>query len=257
MLANLNIILAQPRFPENIGMVARACANMGCNSLSLVNPELYIPSKALPLATTQGDKILKNMLIFSTIGEAISDSHCAWCATARLGGWRKIAFSPWKAAQSIVESINNGKKVSIVFGPEDKGLTNEEISRLDHIIHIPCATGATSLNLAQAVLIVLYECRKAALESPKKRECDKTPNTVSLGQLALLEDKLRRILARYGCFNGKNSSCAFIRWHNMLTRAELRQHEFDALMGLMRQMENMAPVSSPDNSLSGPAEPLQ
>lgn len=240
MLADsVSIILVKTRFPENIGMAARACANMGCRSLSLVAPELWDKNKAAPLATSQGLPLLENIRIFSTLAEAIKDCHIVFGTTARLGGWRREIVSPHQAAAEIQNGIPENQKASIVFGPEDKGLTNEEIASCGKLIHIKTAWECGSLNLAQSVLIVLYELFQQTLAA----QFQPAPHSVSdkiigHGELTLLENRLKTIISDLDGMHGKNSEYYFLQWHALLERARLRRHEYDAFMGLCRQIEN-------------------
>lgn len=240
MLADpVSIILVKTRFPENIGMAARACANMGCRSLSLVAPELWDKNKAAPLATSQGLPLLENIKIFSTLAEAIKDCHVIFGTTARLGGWRREIVSPAQAATEILEGIPQNQKAAIIFGPEDKGLTNAEIASCGKLIHIKTAWDCGSLNLAQAVLIALYELFQLSLEIQFKPETKPVPEKIiGHAELTLLENRLKKIIQEVDGMQGKNSEYYFLQWHSMLERGRLRRHEFDAFMGLCRQIEN-------------------
>lgn len=236
MLGNLTLVLVKTRFPENIGMAARACANMGCPNILLVAPERYEFEKAKPLATTKGAKILKNLKVFPTLRDALSGFHSAFCATARNGGWRKNPLYPWDAARQIIAEINQNRKVALVLGPEHQGLTNKELAIASGIIHIP-TVDLSSLNLAQAALLLLYECLKeaknfsGAINAPKQ--------WLSLDKLAILEENFQGLLKKLHCLQGKNQDYAFIQYHQLLARLHLRENEFAALMGLCRQLENM------------------
>ena len=115
---NIQVVLVAPRFPENIGMAARACGNMGVNRLALVNPELWPePScartgetpeasspyleKALSLATSAGRGIVENAKVFNSLAAALSGSSLSIGATARTGGWRQGILTPAQAAELV------------------------------------------------------------------------------------------------------------------------------------------------------------
>ncbi|MEF2808254.1 MAG: TrmH family RNA methyltransferase, partial [Desulfovibrio sp.] len=89
LLHGVRVVLVNTRFPENVGMAVRACANMGCSELTLVTPEMWIPEKAAPLATAKGAPLLSRVKVVSSLAEAIGDCHLILATTARTGGWRK------------------------------------------------------------------------------------------------------------------------------------------------------------------------
>lgn len=162
----LQVVLVGTRFPENIGMAARACANMGVSRLSLVAPEWWDLEKARPLATAQGEALLHQITVFPDLASAVADSALVIGTTARTGGWRQEILRPAQAARETLAVLRRSAPVSIVFGPEDRGLNNEDIQQCQRLVCIP-TSDAASLNVAQAVLLLLYECRTAALEQPQ------------------------------------------------------------------------------------------
>ena len=89
----VEVVLVRTRFPENIGMAARACANMGCSRLCLVAPERWEIEKARPLATPKGLPVLEATRVVPTLAEAVAGSSLVMGTTARLGGWRQSVLS--------------------------------------------------------------------------------------------------------------------------------------------------------------------
>lgn len=235
-LSGLALVLARPRFPENIGMCARAAANMGCGRIVLVNPERWDKLKAAPLATSQGFPLLENVEIKASLAEALAPFGYSVATTARLGGWRRGILHPEQAAAAMAEAINSGQKAAIVLGSEDRGLSNEEISQCDAIAHIP-TTGASSINLAQAALIMLYEWHKLAAGHGGKN----TPAVISRSEENRLEGNLQEVLLALECLPGQNPAYHFLLWQRLLRRCRLRRHEYDAFMGLCRQIRNKIP----------------
>lgn len=236
LLDSLAVILVKTRFPENIGMAARACANMGCPQIRLVQPERWDFLKAEPVATTQGMGILNSIQIFPDLPAALAPFSAVYGTTARLGGWRRAVSNPQLAAEEIARRARLGEKIALVFGPEDRGLANSDLAWCQEIVSIPVQEGAKSLNLAQAVLILLYECRKALAGRPvvpvRKRRF------ISCAERGLLEENLKKALVELHCFTEKNQDYSFQQWRDLLNRAALRRYDYDALMGLARQILN-------------------
>lgn len=233
LLSDLSIVLVKTRFPENIGMCARACANMGCPNIILVDPERYVWKKALPLATPQGEPVLDHLSVSRTLSDALAPFQSIFGTTARLGGWRRNILHPSEARTRICERLLQGEKVALVFGPEDRGLSNTEISFCHELVSIPTAE-AHSLNLAQAVLLLLYECASAMRnETPRERHSSKT---ITNTELTLFLERFRHVLRRIDCLHGDNDDYFFQPWKRLFARARLRRSEYDALMGLCRQI---------------------
>lgn len=166
MPKDLAVILVRPRFPENVGMAARAMANMGVSELILVAPERPVLEKGAPLATPQGLPILEAAREFAGLAEALAPFTLAFGATARTGGRRRYLLTPEKVALEARACVRSGGRAALVLGPEDRGLTNEEVDLCPRLVTIPTPAEHSSLNLAQATLLLLYECAKADRELP-------------------------------------------------------------------------------------------
>lgn len=249
MLHNLSVILVRPRFPENIGMAARAMANMGATELVLVRPERWDREKAASLATSQGQALLDSAKREESLADALASCTAAFGATARTGGWRKDMLSPERAAREIRATAREGNRVALVFGSEDRGLDNEEITLCTHGVHIPTIAEHRSLNLAQAVLLLLYECLKADLALPFMRQRgeaypfalpakDNGSRRASLAEEGLLMAALRETLMNIDYLPRENPDWFLQPLRRFLRRSRLRRHEFDMLMGICRQIRN-------------------
>lgn len=246
----LEVVLVRTRFPENIGMAARACANMGCGRLCLVAPERWEIEKARPLATPKGLPVLESVRVAPSLAEAVAQSTLVMGTTARLGGWRKSVLAADQAGALAAGALRAGERVSLVFGSEDRGLSNEELLSCQRLVTIPTAGEASSLNLAQAVLILLYECSRA-LRGASYRGCadsaeapDAPPEAAGGGrritaaeQERLLET-FKAMLLTLDVLHGNNPDYFLLPWRRLFGRAGLRRHEYDALMGLCRQVRN-------------------
>jgi tRNA/rRNA methyltransferase len=154
-LDHISIVLHQPRFAENIGATARAAWNMGFSRILLVNPEDTDWERMTKLSTHVARGLLENMETYSDLAQALAPFQYIVGTTARLGGQRKEVIDPARVARKIV-SLGRENRIALLFGPENRGLTNEELRFCHTTVTIPTATPG-SLNLAQAVLILCYE----------------------------------------------------------------------------------------------------
>lgn len=237
----LNIVLVEPRFPENIGSVARASANFGSAPISLVNPEMWEIEKASPLATKQGLRLLEQIRVFDSVEKAIQD--CVFCigTSARVGGVRRETVTPKECAKEIMRYLEQGERAALLFGPEDRGLENHHLEHCHKLVTIPASPNCSSLNLAQAVLLILYEIYQLAPEKRKMRQKDKgaISRRINSAERELLHGKLKTVLARLDVIQKSNPDYFFIPMAHFLDRKEIRRHEMDMLLGICRQIERL------------------
>lgn len=231
-LANLQVVLVRPKFPENIGAAARAMANMGLGGLRLVAPERPWPEPMERLASSPGLPVLAAMAVHDGLEAALADCVAAVAFTARLGRRRGRLMSPRRLAPTVLDLAAQGR-VALVFGPEDKGLTTEEVDSCGHTCRIP-TTEAASLNLAQAVLVMAYELRQAALQASETEE-PSAPRPASLKELDGLKDHLTQALVALGTIPADNPRHFFRPFKVSLERAGLTSREVRAWRGLARQ----------------------
>jgi tRNA (cytidine32/uridine32-2'-O)-methyltransferase len=156
-LDNIRIVLVHPSHPGNIGAVARAMKNMGIGKLSLVAPKQFPDEQANWRAVSAVD-VLDSAIVTDTLEEAIASCQFVVGTSAR---GRRI---PWplldtrQCAQRIAPASDQGE-VAVLFGREDRGLTNDELQLCNLHLNIPTSDDYSSLNLAMAVQIVCYELR--------------------------------------------------------------------------------------------------
>jgi tRNA/rRNA methyltransferase len=160
-LSHITIVLHQPRFAENIGASARAAWNMGLSHIIVVNPEDTDWERMTKLSTHVARGLLERMQITYSLAEALEPFQYIIGTTARLGGQRKELVDPSQGALKI-RSLGRQNRIALLFGPENRGLSNEELRFCHCTVNIPTAS-ASSLNLAQAVLILCYEILLAHL----------------------------------------------------------------------------------------------
>jgi len=161
---SIKFVLVGTTHPGNIGASARAMKNMGLSRLSLVTPKDFPNDVAFYRAKAAQD-VLENAEIEKDLFSATKNCQLIIGTSARS---RKVPWpvvTPKDAAQEIVKYARSGPDdVAIVFGREDRGLTNEELGMCNLHVHIPTDESYSSLNLSQAVQILSYEVRLAMLE---------------------------------------------------------------------------------------------
>ncbi|KMO31290.1 RNA methyltransferase [Methylobacterium variabile] len=156
------IILVEPQLAENIGMTARAMGNFGLDALRLVAPKGGWPMKGVRETASSATHVLDRARIYPTVAEAVADLHYVLATTARERGQMKRVFGPDEALAEAAGRLARAERVGILFGRERVGLSNDEVSLADAIVTFPVDPEHASLNLAQSVLLVAYEWRRAA-----------------------------------------------------------------------------------------------
>lgn len=242
-LRHLEIIMVGTKFPENIGMAARACANTGCGRLTLVSPAWWDKEKARPLATAKGEPLLDAIEVKPTLGDALAPNVLTFGTTARTGGWRRGLLTPEQAAGEIAPLLHEGSRVAIVFGCEDRGLSNADIEQCQRLVTIPTAGEASSLNLAQAILILTYECMKAVSRVDPQQSLGNDPGQqsrrITHEEQALLYARLKETLLAIDYLKSDNPDYFLMPLRRFLGKSGLRRHEMDMLMGICRQVDNL------------------
>ena len=161
---SIKIVLVGTKHPGNIGATARAIKTMGLRHLDLVCPKEFPSDEAIYRSKAAKD-ILDKASTHETLFESVKDCEIVIGTSARN---RKVPWpvlNPKEASKEINAAVKNNSKVAIVFGREDRGLTNEELGLCNLHVHIPTNEDYTSLNLAQAVQIITYEIRMSFLDS--------------------------------------------------------------------------------------------
>jgi TrmH family RNA methyltransferase len=183
LLSRVCVVLYEPQDYVNIAATVRAMRNMGVEYLRLVRPVEYDPYRLEGIAHGTG-ALIERIQIFDKFEDAVADSVYAvgFTARRRAAKWRIIG--PKHAATELLEHAGQGP-VAIVFGREDNGLPNDVLDQLHAAVTIP-TTEHSSLNLAQAALIGLYELHLAAGDAtralPPPRKATPPPTTAELEQ---------------------------------------------------------------------------
>ena len=228
---NIAIILAKPQIPENIGAVARTMNNMGIAHLVLVNPKTCDLSRIAKVATGPSIDVVEKMEVYDDLVSALGPYNYVVGTTARLGARRPAMTGPRHLARQLI-SISQNNKVAILFGPEDRGLSNEQLRYCHTIATIPTAH-FSSLNLAQAVMIICYEIFLAGHESGMKP----LHRLANRFELEGMYDHLRDVLLKIGFINPQNPEHWMLNIRRYLSRLPLKAREVRVIRGVCRQID--------------------
>ncbi|MGI6389894.1 MAG: RNA methyltransferase [Kiritimatiellia bacterium] len=233
VLQNIRVVLVGTLYHGNVGSVCRAMANMGLRELVLARPRLCDdPSDASRMAVHAAD-ILNARREVATLAEAVAD--CAFVAgtTARGGLYRQHVKTPRELAPELLRLAANGM-VALVFGCEDKGLSNEEIGLCTHLIRIPVHPDYTSLNLAQAVLLCSYELYGAvgSYEPPVEKSAP-----ASAARKLKLAEMWRKMLLQIGFMKEDKADHMMQGVQRIFSRGVYSDDDVAIMMGVARQAD--------------------
>ena len=225
------VVLNKPRFSENIGAAARAMQNMGLNRLIVVDPETFDPEKINRMATHAAMEVVNAITLCRTLQEALASFTYVVGTTARLGGERQVVYSPRGMAEKLID-ISKENDVAVVFGPEDRGLTNDEIRLCHDLVNIP-TDRFSSLNLAQAVMVICYELFTAL----RAETGEFIPRLAERHELDGMYEQVKDLLVRIDYIKPENPEYWMSNLRRFFTRIRLRAKDVIIIRGLCRQVD--------------------
>ncbi len=229
----LTIVLVEPQSPGNIGMVCRAMANFGCTSLRLVNPCQHLHPEARKFAVSAAD-LLGQAEIFPDLASSLADCQGAMAATRRPGRLRG-ELTDLTALPQRLTAYPAGSRIALVFGREDSGLTSEEVAQCTHAVSIATAAFG-SLNLAQAVIVFLYELSRNPAQ-PESPQATGLPGELPLGRLEGLFTQMEGTLERIAFLNPAAPAGVMNSLRRIFQRAQLDERELELLRGMWSQID--------------------
>lgn len=235
------IVLVEPQLGENIGTAARAMMNCGLSDLRLVKPRDGWPSKSALAASSGAERILEETRLYSSAAEALDGLHHVYAATARPRDMNKPVLGPREAGSAMRRAEAAGERNGILFGKESKGLHNDDVVLAGTIIEARLHPTHTSLNLAQAVLLIGWEwwsARPAAALAAKPDSEAGTPDGPALQSDVLnMFDHLERALDEAGHFFPAEKRPVMARnLRNIFHRANLTDSEVRGLRGVIESL---------------------
>jgi tRNA/rRNA methyltransferase len=231
------IILIRPQMGANIGSVARAMLNFNCTELRIVSPRDGWPNQHAIAVSSGAGSILDNAKIFDSTLEACLDINYLFATTARDRGLTNNIFSPNQAMEKIIEIIKTDGKIGILFGPERSGLENDDIALSRSIISVPVSKKFPSLNLAQCVVIILYEWFKLSDNQKTIARFKRNTTMANIDSIDHLKLALTERLERANYFwpvNKKKSLLENIG--NLLGRLPLTDADVKTFHGIIRAL---------------------
>jgi len=231
-LGDTGIILVGPKFPENIGASARIASNFGISQLIVVTEEAFDQERMLKMATHKAAHLIETMRVCRTTAEAAEPFHFIVGTTARQGRHRPQDQTP-REVMAAIDPVFAGNRIGLMFGPEDSGLSNEDLDLCQFASTIPTA-GFASLNLAQAVAIHCYELYTAINTNPFARV--PKSNFANSFDLEGMYEHIEEALAAVSFIRDTNRIYWMRNIRQFLGRMQLKKKEASMIRGICRKM---------------------
>jgi tRNA/rRNA methyltransferase len=231
--------LIEPQLGENIGTAARAMLNCGLIDLRLVRPRDGWPNRKARAAAAGADSVIDQARLFSTTAEAIADLTHIFATTARHRDMVKPVITPHEAAVRLRTGDARGEACGLIFGRERTGLTNDDSVRAEALITVPLNPRYSSLNLAQAVLLIGYEWYIAADETANETLPLGDGRLATSGEFQEFFDHLDRELETADFYKVDAMRPAMRRnLRNIFQRAGLTDQEVRTLRGVVARLSS-------------------
>jgi len=228
-----SVVLVEPQGAMNIGSVCRVMMNFGFSDLRLVNPQAdYLSKPALDMAV-KAKVLLHDASIYPSLANALSDCHMVIGTTRRYGKYRDDFIYP-EDIDKVTAHLDASSHVALVFGREDSGLTTAELDLCRQFLTIPTDDHYSSMNLAQAVSVCLYELSKSQLFAKKNAGEKKLADSETVESMF---QHMRKTLTAIEYLDQQNPDHILRTFRRIFGRAGLDERETRILRGLWNRID--------------------
>lgn len=224
----------EPNGPLNVGSIARLCSNFDVNELRIVSPKCEIFSLEAKRMALKGQSYIDNCKIFNSIEKAIFDCDLVLATIGRIDLSKDIECESPENISKWIASYKEINNIAILFGREDRGLTNSELFFAHKIFNIKTSQNFPSLNLSHAVAIILYELSKCSTNNRNKDT--KVFNLASSKQMHEFFKDLEELLLRTGYLLEHTSFSKISKFKKFVLKAKISSHEINVLRGIVHQI---------------------
>ena len=231
---NLKVVLVEPNGALNVGSIARLCSNFDVKELRIVSPKCDIFSLEAKKMALKGQRYIDNCKIFNNIEQSIFDCDLVLASCGRIDLSNDIKCESPEAITKWISSFEEINNIGILFGREDRGLSNSELLFAHKIFNIKTSQNYPSLNLSHAVSIILYELNKCSTNNLKKDL--QVFNLASSKQIYESFIELEEMLVRIGYLLKHTSYSKISKFKKFIIKANTSSHEINVLRGIVHQI---------------------
>ncbi|NYZ15675.1 RNA methyltransferase [Azospirillum sp. RWY-5-1] len=234
ILGGPTIVLVEPQLGENIGACARAMLNCGLTELRLVRPRDGWPNEKAQAAASGADLVLDGVRLFDSTADAVADLEVVFATTVRTRGMIQEFVTPRLAAERMRAHYAAGHKVGVLFGPERTGLVNDDLTLAETLITVPLNPSFSSLNLAQAVLLIGYEWFQTGDVPPAELLHTGQTRPATKAELVNFFEHVEGALDRTGFFTSPEKRPSMVRTlRNAFERMRMTEQEVRTFHGVI------------------------
>ena len=231
---NLNVVLVEPNGPLNVGSIARLCSNFDVNELRIVSPKCDIFSLEAKKMALKGHKYIDNCKIFNSIEQAIFDCDLVIATCGRIDLSNDIECESPEDISKWISSFVEINNLGILFGREDRGLSNNELLFAHKILNIKTSQNYPSLNLSHAVSIILYELNKSSTNNAEKDL--QVFDLASSKQIYESFKEIEEMLIKTGYLLEHTANSKISKFKKFLLKAKTSSHDINVLRGIVHQI---------------------
>lgn len=230
-------VLIRPQMGENIGAAARAMWNFGLDRMRIVTPRDGWPNPAAVALASGAGRLLDEAELAADVAAGIADRTYVYATTARPRELTKPVFSPQAAMRDAAQRIGRGEKVAVMFGPERAGMENADIAHAQAIITVPVNPAFPSLNLAQCVLLMGYEWRRAVEDATDMTLQGQSTDIAEHRDIEALARHFEQRLEEAGFFYPDHKAENMkLNLRNLWSRMPMTRADVQMLHGALRQL---------------------
>ena len=231
---NLKIVLVEPSGPANVGSVARLCSNFEVNELRIISPQCDIFSLEAKKMALKGQRYIDNCKIFNSIEQAIFDCDLVLATCGRIDLSNDIKCESPEEISKWISSFKEINNLGILFGREDRGLSNNELLFAHKIFNIKTSQEYPSLNLSHAVSIILYELNKSSINNLDKEL--KVFDLASSKEIYESFNEIEEMLIRTGYLLEHTAFSKISKFKKFILKAKTSSYEINILRGIVHQI---------------------
>lgn len=228
----VRFILVEPLSAGNVGAAARALKNLGFRSLSVVAPGCDPRGREARAMAVDAADLLDELRVFEQLDAALEGARTVVGTSRRTGKQRRPHFRLDEFAPSLADLASAGE-LAFLFGRETHGLTDAELDLCTHLVHFLASPAYPSFNLAQSVLLVAYELRRALVQRPPS---DAPEPAADHGAREAMYEHLERALLAVGHLHEDTAEGQMRRMRRILGRANLTDGDVKIFRGIARQI---------------------
>ncbi len=231
-MENIAIVLKGPKYAGNVGSVARIAKNMGIHRILVVGGREMPPAEMKLTATHFAAELIDQIVYLNDMGEVLAGFEYLVGTTSRLGSVRGPVVSPREMAASLID-VSQHNRVALLFGPEDRGLANEDLKLCHGLVTIPTSERLKSINLSHAVMILCYEIFTAQ----RNDLVAFTPRLATAAEIEGMYEQIKALLQNIGFLNPQNPEYWMLHIRRFFSRTRLFSRDVKIIRGVCRQME--------------------